>query len=208
MASTAEPPTEGTGLGARLLEVGFGRPRGVVGRVGGWLMARGNADTERHLVEIAELAEQDAVLVVGFGPGIGLREAGERCRHVTGIDPSALMVTTAHRRCADLISQGRVAITFGTAEDTGLAEVAVSVVLSVNNVALWTDWGCGLRELHRVLRPGGRLLLSAHQKWLPGGASALVSAVERAGYQDVQSWTWDPPGRGATRAVQLRAYRR
>lgn len=35
-------------------------------------MARGNADTERHMVSVVQLGERDVVLVVGPGPGVGL----------------------------------------------------------------------------------------------------------------------------------------
>ena len=66
------------GVGRRMVELGFARSSGVLGRVGGRLMARANASTERHLVEIAELGPDAAVLVLGPGPGIGLQEAGIR----------------------------------------------------------------------------------------------------------------------------------
>lgn len=98
-----------SGLGARMLESGFGRPSGLLGRIGGWLMARGNAGTERHLVELADLEPEDVVLVLGPGPGIGLQAAGVRARRVIGIDPSSVMRDAASRRCAELIDQGRVA---------------------------------------------------------------------------------------------------
>lgn len=194
-------------LGRRILEAGFGRPRGVLGRVGGRLMARGNAATEQYMVQLAEPGEHEAVLVLGFGPGVGLRAAGIRSDHVIGVDPSPVMREAARRRCADLIERERVRITSGTADGTGLADATVGLVLGANNVQLWPDWHAGLAELRRVLRPGGRLLLSAHRKWLPGGPSALATAVEHVGYEQIQTWDWEPPGRGATTAALLSAYR-
>jgi len=194
-----------SGLGARILDAGFGHPSGLLGRVGGWMMARGNAGTERHLVELADLDSEDVVLVVGPGPGIGLQAAGTRSGQVIGIEPSAVMREAAGRRCAELIRQGRVRLGPGTAQDTGLPDATVDVVLAVNNVHLWSDWHAGFTELRRVLRPTGRMMISAHQKWLPGGQEALTSAVEEAGFGDVQTWTWEPPGRSAATAVQLRA---
>lgn len=67
-------------LGTRLLEMSFGRPSGPLGRIGGRLMARGNAATERRLVDLAELDHRDVVLVLGPGPGIGLEAAARRAR--------------------------------------------------------------------------------------------------------------------------------
>lgn len=192
-------------IGERLLGMGFGRPRGVLGRVGGWLMARGNADTERHMVDVAELSPDETVLVLGPGPGVGLRAAARRCDRVVGVDPSELMLATCRRRNADLVDSGVVQLRLGDAEHTGQPDASVEVVLSVNNVMLWPDWHAGFTELRRILRPRGRLLLSTHEKWLPGGSTALAAAVEDAGFAEVRVWTWEPPGRGASTAVQLQA---
>lgn len=194
-------------LGTRLLEMSFGRPSGSLGRIGGWLMARGNAATERKLVDLADLGRRDVVLVVGPGPGVGLEAAARRSERVIGLDPSEVMLASCRRRCAELIRGGTVRLVQGVAEDTFQPAESVDVVLAVNNVQIWPDWGAGFAELHRVLRPGGQLLLSAHQKWLPGGLAALAEAVEKAGFDEVQTWTWEPSGRGASTAAQLRARR-
>lgn len=196
-----------TTFGARLAEKGFGRPSGPLGRLGGRLMARGNAATERRMVGLAELAERDDVLVVGPGPGIGLEAAARRSAHVIGLDPSPVMLEACRRRCADLIAQGRVRLVQATAEQTGQPGSSVDVVISVNNVQIWSDRQGGAAELARVLRPAGRLWISTHQKWLPGGLAALAATVAAAGFSDIRTWTWEPPGHGATTAAQLHARR-
>ena len=171
------------------------------------MMARGNAGTERQVVEIADLDEQDVVLVLSPGPGVGLEAAGRRSANVIGVDPSEVMLAACRQRCADLIAGGRVRLLRGVADQSGQPASSVDVVLTVNNVAVWPDWQAGFGELHRVLRPGGRLLLSAHEKWLPGGSVALSAAVEDAGFEQIRTWTWEPPGRGAATAAQLSARR-
>ena len=98
--------------------------------------ARGNAETERHVVGLADLNEQDVVLVLGPGPGIGLQAAGMRSTQVIGIDPSDVMLTSCRRRCAKLIEQGRVQLRRGVAEHTGQAADSVDVVLAVNNAQI------------------------------------------------------------------------
>ncbi|MHA6804086.1 class I SAM-dependent methyltransferase [Salinifilum ghardaiensis] len=192
------------GVGARLLRRSFGRPSGLLGRVGGWVMARGNAATERHVVELADLRPEEVVVVLGPGPGLGVQAAAQWSGHVIGIDPSGVMLASCARRCAGLIDRGRVRLRRGTADSTGQPSGSVDVVLAVNTVQLWPDWDAALAELHRILTPGARLLLSAHRRWLPGG---LAAHVERAGFDDIRTWRWDPPGRGAATAVQLRARR-
>ncbi|MPY77844.1 MAG: methyltransferase domain-containing protein [Actinophytocola sp.] len=188
-----------------ILDRAFGHPSGRLGRIGGALMARGNAATERHIVDVAALTATDIVLVLGPGPGVGLRAAAKRARHTTGVDPSEDMLRACVDRCHDLVHAGKVGVRNGSAEATGANDDAFDVVLSVNNIQLWDDLTAGLAEVHRVLRPGGRFVLSSHDKWLPVPRQALVTEVGAAGLTDVQSWTWQPPGRLATLAFQLRA---
>jgi SAM-dependent methyltransferase len=184
---------------------GFGLPSGPLGRIGGALMARGNAETERSLVKLAAIARTETVLVLGPGPGIGLEAAGERAAKAIGVEPSELMRESCERRCLAQIACGRVRVLPGDAEHTGQPDASVDVLLSVNNVMLWPDREAGLAEALRVLRPGGRLLMSAHERLLPDG---LTEAVRASGFADVQSWTWQPQNtRLATLAAQLRAVR-
>lgn len=192
-------------FGARLADQGFGHPSGLLGRLGGRVMVRGNAATELHMVDLAQLAERDVVLVVGPGPGIGLEAAAERAGRVVGLDPSTVMLEACRRRCGGLVEQGRVQLVQASAAQTGQPDSSVDVVIAVNNVQIWPDQKAGCAELARVLRPGGRLLLSAHQKWLQGGLPALADTVTAVGFTDVRTWTWEPPGRAATTAGQLEA---
>lgn len=170
-------------------------------------MARGNAATERHVVSIAAPTADETVLVVGPGPGVGLAAAAERARTVIGVDPSQDMLELSARRCAGAVDDGVVVLRHATAARTGAGDESVDVVLGVNNLHLWDDRAAAWSELHRVLRPGGRMVLSAHEKWLPVTRHELAAEVEAAGFTDVQTWTWQPPGPLAGLAVQLRAWR-
>lgn len=95
----------------RVLDAAFGHPRGLVGRLGGALMARGNATQERWAVQQADLRPGGQVLVVGPGPGVGIALASAAVApggHVVGVDPSQTMRQMAATRCASDIAAGRV----------------------------------------------------------------------------------------------------
>jgi SAM-dependent methyltransferase len=88
----------------------FGRPRGVLGRLGGHLMARMNADFGEWVAGLLEIGARERVLEVGFGAGViieklaGLVPEG----HVAGVDASAEMVAQARARNAEAGRSGLV----------------------------------------------------------------------------------------------------
>jgi len=171
----------------RLLDAGFGHPRGILGRVGGALMAYGNSEQERWAVEQAHLLPGQRVLVVGHGPGLGLRLAAAAVSPgglVVGVDPSSGMRQMATARCAAAVAAGVVQLREGTAEDTGCADASVDAVISVNNVMLW-DRKAGFDELVRVLRPAGRMVLTVHRPVLDVAPETLEEEVSEAGLVDV-----------------------
>jgi arsenite methyltransferase len=176
-------------LMVRVLDPMFARPRGVLGKVGGRIMARTNVEVERTVVELAHLKPGESVLVVGPGPGIGLRLAAERTGAVTtGVEPSATMRAQATQHCLDLVRQGRVVIRDGDAARTGAAQASADVVISVNNVMFWPDRAAGLAEFHRVLRPGGRLVIATHEaglRFVGIDVAGLAAEVDRAGFEQI-----------------------
>ncbi|WP_432012281.1 class I SAM-dependent methyltransferase [Streptomyces cucumeris] len=180
----AHPPETAHGL----LDAAFGRPRGPAGTVGGAVMARLNGSQERWAVDRAALCPGERVLVVGPGPGVGLPAAVAAVQpggRVIAVDPSATMRRAAIRRCAAQIAAGTLEVRDGAAERTGCADATVDAVLSVNNVMLW-DRPAGFRELLRVLRPGGRMVLTVHRHVLGIRPERLVTEATGAGFGGVE----------------------
>lgn len=172
---------------SRLLDVAFGRPRGPLGRIGGAIMARGNAEQEELATRQAALKQGENVLVVGHGPGVGLLSAAKAVSpsgHVIGVEPSETMRAMAAARCASEIKAGLVELRASTADKTGCADNSMDAAISVNNVMLW-DRAAGFSELHRVLRPGGRLVIFVHRHVLPVTTAELSTEAAAAGFTDL-----------------------
>jgi hypothetical protein len=49
----------------------FGRPTGVLGNLGGTILARTNAAFARSMISLLDVKPSEEVLKVGFGPGVG-----------------------------------------------------------------------------------------------------------------------------------------
>lgn len=137
---------------------GEDRFSGLSGAVIAVIMLAGRGKISRLVADQAVVGRDDRVLDIGCGPGGAAREAARRGGEVTGVDPSPLML-----RLAGFLSRGRAAqrLTFkkGTAEALPLADDSVTVAWAISSAHHWADVPAGLREIHRVLRPGGRLII-------------------------------------------------
>ncbi|MDA0566575.1 class I SAM-dependent methyltransferase [Streptomonospora sp. S1-112] len=142
----------------------FALPRGPLGRAAGWVLAVTNRAQNAEVLRAAGVAGCRRVLEVGHGPGVLVRMLAEvPGLSVTGVDPSPEMVAMARRRNAAAVRAGRVRLHRGTAADTGEPDAAFDLVLSVNTVAMWPYLDPGMAEFHRVLRPGGRAVITWHR---------------------------------------------
>ena len=102
-----------------------------------------------ELEAVRALLPQTGVgLEVGVGTGRFAAPLGVRL----GVEPSAAM-----RRIAE--ARG-VAVVDGTAEALPFPDEAVDYVLMVTTLCFLDDAGQAMREIHRVLRPGGALVLA------------------------------------------------
>ncbi len=112
---------------------------------------------DRELLEAFAMSVGDPVVEVGCGPGqIGLF-IRERGRRVVGMDLSPEMAKLAKGRLDAATAADMRALPFATGALGGL--VAFYSLIHVRRAEI----DGVLRELHRVLRPRGRLLFSAHE---------------------------------------------
>lgn len=121
------------------------------------------------------------VLDVGTGDGTYAIEAARRGALVTGLDVQVEMLVAARARGAER----RLAIEFevGRAEALPFDEGRFDVVLAVTVLCFVEDPRAAVREMARVLAPGGRLVLgelSRHSLW----------AVERRARGWLGARTW------------------
>src|SRR5262245_53818862 len=143
----------------RFIACQLASPQGPFGRVIGHLMnwhnARMNAFTAARLAP----SSTDRVLEIGFGGGVLTRSLVRSGAFVAGIDRSRVMVAQAKRRFRKAIAQGCAVFLEGDVEVLPFADATFDKVATVNTIYFWTSLDAGFREIHRVLTPGGRLIV-------------------------------------------------
>jgi ubiquinone/menaquinone biosynthesis C-methylase UbiE len=162
---------------------------GVSGLVAAKVMARMNRDMESEAIVRLSPRPDDTVLVLGFGPGVGIELLLARLTNgrVYGVDPSAVMVKEATRRNRAWVAAGRLELVETDAARMSFPDASFDGAIAVNSIQLWDPFAASCAKVARVLRPGARLVSLTHtwavtrhaatvEEWLARSGAALVGA--------------------------------
>jgi ubiquinone/menaquinone biosynthesis C-methylase UbiE len=137
------------------------------------------AQAQAELLAWAALTPGERVLDVACGTGLVTLDAARRVvprGRVLGIDLSGQMIEAARRR-AEKRQAPDVDFARMDAEALGLPDAGFDVALCALGLMYMPDPGQALREMRRVLRPGGRLGLLVWGEQARCGWSALFPIV-------------------------------
>jgi ubiquinone/menaquinone biosynthesis C-methylase UbiE len=124
-------------------------------------MARANRKCAAWVIDLLDVQPSDIVLEVGFGPGVGIQllTSSTSAGYVAGVDPSKEMVAQATTRNKNAIQRGHVDLRHGSVASLPFVDNTFDKALAINSMQVWPDAVAGLREMRRVLKPGGEVAL-------------------------------------------------
>lgn len=135
----------------------------------------------RRLLEEVPLGPGDDVLDVACGSGAVSRLAAARVGEagaVTGLDLNPGMIQTAEEACKHV--RPRIEFRTGDATELPFEDGHFDVALCQQGIQFMPDRPAAIREMHRVLRPGG---WAGFTQWLPvdhvPGYRVLCDALDR-----------------------------
>ena len=143
------------------------KPTGIFGR---FYMSRvfekGNAELNELMFETVSVEENNHVLEIGSGTGMLIKHMAENLSKgfIEGIDFSKQMVAMARKKNKKHINSGKVKIHLGDFEQAEFEANSFDKIYTVHTIYFWKKPDDTIAKIHRILRPGGRLVIGFRDK--------------------------------------------
>ena len=136
------------------------KPRGFFGRIAARFMDYGHRPIYRNVARALNLQPEDDFLEIGFGSGGFLKSYASHVRSIAGLDYAEDMVKLASHNNRKRIESGTAELRQGEASQLPWGDDKFSAVAMIETFYFPKNPLESLKEIHRVLRPGGRVVIS------------------------------------------------
>ena len=137
------------------------KPVGLGGKIMVAMMNLGHSPVARWGLRFLELTPDAKVLDCGCGGGANIKRLLKKCPEgiVKGIDYSPVSVEKSKKVNEAAVAEGRCTVLQGSVADMIFAGDWFDAVTAFETVYFWPDLPQCFREVYRVLKPGGTLLI-------------------------------------------------
>ncbi len=137
----------------------FAKPTGFFGRLLARGMAWGHKDFYMNTAKVLDLKHDDKYLEIGFGSGLFIKRFASHVSRIAGLDCSEDMVKLASNINKSLVRSGKAEFKRGDASSLPWQNNEFSAVVCIETFFFLHEPLVALKEIHRVLMPGGRLVI-------------------------------------------------
>jgi SAM-dependent methyltransferase len=150
----------------RFIAKQFRQPAGFFGTIVGRLMTKGNFPVIMETIQRLSIIDNDSILEIGYGPGLGIQEVLTKNPHCTmkGIDFSELMYAIATKRNRVFIRENRLELLMGDFLGYEIPENSFSKVFGVNVLYFWPDLAIAAGKIKKILKPEGKAVFYMSHK--------------------------------------------
>ena len=136
------------------------RPHGPLGWPAALVIPMAHRQFYGKTAAVLELQPDDVLLDVACGSGQFLAEQAAHVRWVTGVDVSDIEIRLARRTLRERTAAGTAEIVRGDVAALPFPDEQFTAVNCVGSFLAFEAPAQALAEMHRVLRPGGRAVVS------------------------------------------------
>ena len=137
----------------------FAKPTGFFGKILAKGMARGHKEFYKNALKAINPKKDDKYFEIGFGSGIFIKKYMSHVSKISGIDHSDDMVKLASNINRKLVESGKAEFKQGYATKLPWANNEFTVVAAIEVFFFLNETEKTLKEIFRILKPGGRLII-------------------------------------------------
>ncbi|KYK34536.1 MAG: hypothetical protein AYK22_05255 [Thermoplasmatales archaeon SG8-52-3] len=137
----------------------FAKPTGFFGKILAKGMARGHKEFYKNAIKAINPKKDDKYLEIGFGSGIFIKKHMTHVSKIAGIDHSEDMVKLASKINRKLVESGKAEFKQGNTLSLPWSDNEFTVVAAIEVFFFLNEPEKALKEILRVLKPGGRLII-------------------------------------------------
>ena len=135
------------------------KPVGLKGRLVARFMGFAHGSLYKAVAAQLALTEEDDFIEIGYGSGIFIKKYASHVKMAAGVDISEDMVNMARQFNRQMVEMGRADLRLGDVRKLEWPDGSFSVAGTIESFFFWPEPVACLKEVYRVLRPDGRLVI-------------------------------------------------